>query len=189
MSRGSFPGPARCKGSASFLFVIGNRISRDWNEEGGERSRPRKEDPMKRMILVIGAAAAMAAVPMAALARVGPPAPAFYVNGAVYRTVATPTDLTGTGAPAHSFDTIYEFFGAQMNVATAAPGDSGYNGGRWIVQGLDWNTSYEDAVAQHGGANGVIDTNSEIAAVLADTDAGGTTTFELKRFVCPVIPG
>ena len=94
---------------------------------------------------------------------------------------------TGTGAPAHSFDTIYEFFGAQLNVATAAPGDAGYNGGRWMVHGLDWNTSYEDAVAEHGGSNGVIDTNAEIAAVLADGGAGGATTFEVKRFVCPVI--
>ena len=144
---------------------------------------------MRRTILTIAAAAAIAAIPTAAFAGNGPPAPAFYVNGVVYRTVGTPTDLTGTGAPAHSFDTIYEFFGAQMNVATAAPGDRGYNGGRWIVQGLDWNSTYADAVAEHGGANGVIDTNAEIEAVLADTGAGGATTFEAKRFVCPVIPG
>jgi hypothetical protein len=142
---------------------------------------------MKRMIAVVGTALAVGTVPAAALAAVGPPAPAFCVNGTVYRTVGTPTDLTGTGAPDHSFDTIYEFFGAQMNVATAAPGDAGYNGGRWIVQGLDWNTSYADAVAQHSGSNGVIDTNEEIAAVLGDPDAGGATTFEVTRFACPVI--
>jgi hypothetical protein len=142
---------------------------------------------MKRTLLALGAAIALVTVPGAALARVGPPAPSFYVNGTIYRTVATPTDLTGTGAPDHSFDTIYEFFGAQLNVATAAPGDRGYNGGRWIVQGLVWNSSYADAVAQHGGSNGVIDTNAEIAAVLADTGAGGATTFEVTRFVCPVI--
>jgi hypothetical protein len=141
---------------------------------------------MKRTLMALGAAIAVAAIPGNALAG-GPPAPAFYVNGVVYRTVGTPTDLTGTGAPAHSFDTIYEFFGAQMNVATAAPGDAGYNGGRWIVQGLDWNSTYADAVAQHGGTNDVIDTNAEIASVLADADAGGATTFEVKRFVCPVI--
>jgi hypothetical protein len=140
---------------------------------------------VKRTMIAIAAAAALATVPGVALARVS--GPAFYVNGSVYRTVGTPTDLNGTGAPTHSFDTIYEFFGAQMNVATAAPGDSGYNGGRWIVLGLDWNSSYGDAVEQHGGSNGVIDTNDEIAAVLADGDAGGATTFEVTRFVCPVI--
>jgi hypothetical protein len=142
---------------------------------------------MRKALTSIGAAVAISVIPGAALAGNGPPAPGFYVNGTVYRTVATPTDLTNTGAPDHSFDTIYEFFGAQMNVATAAPGDAGYNGGRWIVQGLDWNTSYADAVAEHGGSNGVIDTNAEIEAVLADPGAGGATTFEVTRFVCPVI--
>ena len=88
---------------------------------------------MKRTILTIGAAIAIAAVPGSALAGLGPPGPAFFVNGTVYRTIGTPAVLSGTGAPAHSFDTIYEFFGAQMNVATAAPGDLGYNGGRWVV--------------------------------------------------------
>ena len=33
--------------------------------------------------------------------------PAFYVDHQLYRTVATPTDLSGTGAPAQSWDTIY----------------------------------------------------------------------------------
>jgi hypothetical protein len=141
---------------------------------------------MRRTIATIALAAAITAVPGAAFAGVG--GPAFYVNGVVYRTVGTPTDLSGTGAPESSFDTIYEFFGAQLNVATAAPGDAGYNGGRWMVLGLTWNSSYANAVSQHDiDADGVIDTNTEIAAVLADTDAGGATTSELKRFVCPVI--
>ncbi len=137
-------------------------------------------------MLAIAAAVALTAVPGVALAGVS--GPAFYVNGTVYRTVGTPTDLSGTGAPAHSWDTIYEFFGAQMNVATAAPGDQGYNGGRWQVHGLDWNSTYVDAVAEHGGSNGVIDTNAEIAAVLADGGAGGATDIGvIKIFVCPVI--
>ncbi|HJQ73166.1 MAG TPA: hypothetical protein VJ887_07105 [Actinomycetota bacterium] len=140
---------------------------------------------MRRTIVMFAATAVLALVPGSAFAGVS--GPAFYVNGVVYRTVGTPTDLSGTGAPAHSYDTIYEFFGAQLNVATAAPGDAGYNGGRWMVHGLDWNSSYADAVAQHGGSNGVIDTNGEIAAVLADADAGGATTSVIKRFVCPVI--
>lgn len=140
---------------------------------------------MRKAIVMAATGVALIAAPSQALAGVG--GPAFYVNGTVYRTVGTPTDLSGTGAPAHSYDTIYEFFGAQLNVATAAPGDAGYNGGRWMVHGLDWNSSYADAVAQHGGSNGVIDTNGEIAAVLADADAGGATTSVIKWFVCPVI--
>jgi hypothetical protein len=140
---------------------------------------------MKRTMLTIAAGVVLAVVPGAASAGVS--GPAFYVNGTVYRTVGTPTDLSGTGAPVHSFDTIYEFFGAQLNVATAAPGDVGYNGGRWLVQGLGWNSTYEDAVTEHGGTNGVIDTNAEIAAVLADVGDGGATTSVVKSFVCPVI--
>jgi hypothetical protein len=140
---------------------------------------------VRRAMVMVAAATTLALVPGAASARVS--GPAFYVNGTVYGTVGTPTDISGTGAPAHSFDTIYEFFGAQLNVATAAPGDAGYNGGRWQVEGLDWNSTYEDAVAEHGGSNGVIDTNDEIAAVLADSGDGGATTSVVKSFVCPVI--
>jgi len=140
---------------------------------------------MRKAIVMAATGVALVVAPSQALAGVS--GPAFYVNGTVYRTVGTPTDLSGTGAPAGSYDTIYEFFGAQMNVATAAPGDPGYNGGRWLVEGLDWNSTYEDAVAEHGGANGVIDTNAEIAAVLADGGAGGATTTVVKSFVCPVI--
>jgi hypothetical protein len=140
---------------------------------------------VRRAMVTIATTAALAMIPGVASAGVG--GPAFFVNGTVYRTVGTPTDLSGTGAPAHSFDTIYEFFGAQLNVATAAPGDPGYNGGRWLVQGLDWNSTYEDAVTDHGGGNGVIDTNAEIAAVLADGGDGGATTTVVKSFVCPVI--
>ena len=140
---------------------------------------------MRKAMLLAATGVALIAAPSQALAGVS--GPAFYVNGTVYRTVGTPTDLSGTGAPAHSYDTIYEFFGAQMNVATAAPGDPGYNGGRWQVEGLDWNSTYADAVAEHGGSNGVIDTNAEIAAVLADGGDGGATTSVVKSFVCPAI--
>src|SRR5687768_4232494 len=56
--------------------------------------------------------------------------PAFYVDHELYRTVATPTDLSGTGAPDSSFDALYAF-DDQRSVAEAAPGDPGFNGGRW----------------------------------------------------------
>jgi hypothetical protein len=112
--------------------------------------------------------------------------PAFYVDGQLYRTVGTPTDLSKTGAPAHSFDTIYEFFGLQPNVATAAPGDSGYNGGRWRVQGLHF-ANYPAAVAAFDtNGSGNFDSDEEIAAALA---AGAATDIGIvKSFVCPAIP-
>jgi hypothetical protein len=111
--------------------------------------------------------------------------PAFYVDGTLYRTVGTPTDLSGTGAPASSFDTIYEFFGVQINVATAAPGDPDYNGGRWMVHGLTF-TDYDAAVAAFdANDSGDLDSDEEVAAALlagAATDIG-----VVKSFTCPVI--
>jgi hypothetical protein len=111
--------------------------------------------------------------------------PAFYVDGTLYRTVGTPTDLSGTGAPASSFDTIYEFFGVQTNVATAAPGDPGYNGGRWMVHGVTF-TDYDAAVmAFDANGSGDLDSDEEVEAALA----GGAATDigVVKSFVCPVI--
>jgi hypothetical protein len=112
--------------------------------------------------------------------------PSFYVDGQLYRTVGTPTDLSNTGAPAQSFDTIYEFFGLQPNVATAAPGDPGYNGGRWRVQGLQFS-NYPAAVAQFDtNGSGNFDNDEEIAAALA---AGAATDIGVvKSFECPAIP-
>ena len=77
---------------------------------------------MRKLALVSIVAALVVAAPLTVLAGVS--GPAFYVDGEVYRTVGTTTDFSSTGAPAHSYDTIYEFSGAQaLNVATAAPGD------------------------------------------------------------------
>jgi len=133
----------------------------------------------------------LAALPLGALAAGagGVTGPAFYVNGQLYRTVGTPTDLSTTGAPAHSYDVIYEFFGLQPNVATAAPGDPGYNGGRWMVHGLSFDGNYAAAIANPQvdlNSNGVLDSDEEVAAAVGSgyaTDIG-----VVKMFVCPVIP-
>jgi hypothetical protein len=111
--------------------------------------------------------------------------PAFYVDGTLYRTVGTPTDLSGTGAPASSFDTIYEFFGVQTNVATAAPGDPGYNGGRWMVHGLGF-ADYDAAVAAFDeNDSGDFDSDEEVTAAIA---GGAATDIGIvKSFACPVI--
>jgi hypothetical protein len=111
--------------------------------------------------------------------------PAFYVDGTLYRTVGTPTDLTGTGAPPSSFDTIYEFFGVQTNVATAAPGDAGYNGGRWMVHGLGF-ADYDAAVAAFDeNDSGDFDSDEEVTAAIA---GGAATDIGIvKSFACPVI--
>ena len=135
-------------------------------------------------ICVVAAAATAATAGANGSGGVSPDA-AFYVNGQAYRTVATPTDLSTTGAPDDSFDTVYDFGGLQLNVATAAPGDPGYNGGRWRVHALSF-TNYAAAVEQFDmNGSGNFDTTSEVAAALA---AGAATdTGVVKSFVCPVI--
>jgi hypothetical protein len=135
-------------------------------------------------ICVLAAAATAATAGANGSGGVSPDA-AFYVNGQAYRTVSTPTDLSNTGAPDPSFDTIYDFGGLQLNVATAAPGDPGYNGGRWRVHALSFS-NYATAVQQFDmNGSGNFDTTSEVAAALA---AGAATDMGIvKSFVCPVI--
>ncbi len=142
---------------------------------------------MRRFLVFAAAvlAAAATAVVAGAAGSGGVTGPAFYVNGQLYRTVNTPTDLSHTGAPDSSFDTIYDFGGLQLNVATAAPGDPGYNGGRWRVHALSFS-NYSGAVQQFDtNGSGNFDTTNEVAAALV---AGAATdTGIVKSFVCPVI--
>jgi hypothetical protein len=129
-------------------------------------------------------AAAGATLGLSATAQAaGVSGPAIYVDHVLYRTVATPTDLSHTGAPAQSWDTIYNFFGAQMSVATAAPGDTDYNGGRWQVHKVSSPGGYAAALAAGDlDGNGVLDSSDEIDAALASgalVDDG-----IVKYFVC-----
>lgn len=139
----------------------------------------------RSMIVLVLALGAGLILPGVALAK-GPPSPSFYVDGTLYRTVGTPTDLSNTGAPDSSFDTIYQFFGAQpFNVATAAPGDQDFNGGRWRVHGLDFS-NYDAAATAYGGSNGVFDSEEEVLTAL---NAGAAVDIGIvKSFECPVIP-
>ncbi len=115
---------------------------------------------------------------------------AFYVDGVLYRTVGTPNDFSGTGAPAASYNTIWDFGGAQpYNVAEAAPGDPGFRGGRWEVHALSFNTNYANTLAAHdANLSGDLDSDEEVLAALADaTPTGATDAGIVKSFECPVI--
>jgi hypothetical protein len=144
---------------------------------------------ISRAALTAVAATALILTPAAAHAAGagGVTGAAFYVDGDLYRTVATPNDLSRTGAPDHAFDVIYDFGGAQPNVATAAPGDADYNGGRWMVHALAFPSGYQAAVdAGDADGDGVLDSDAELMAAIeagAATDAG-----VVKSFTCPVIP-
>jgi hypothetical protein len=141
----------------------------------------------------LAAAAVLATVTTVGLAigasgaSAGVSGPSFYVDGQLYRTVGTPTDLSGTGAPAHAWDTIYDFGGAQLNVAEAAPGQVGYNGGRWQVHALSFPGGYAAALDDGDlDIDGVLDSTSEVAAALAAGSAVDTGV--VKQFECPAIP-
>lgn len=135
----------------------------------------------------------LSALPIAALFAIAPAAsagvsgPAFYVDGDLYRTVGTPTDLEHTGAPDSSYDAIYAFSGHQRNVAEAAPGDTDYNGGRWQVHALDFPTGYPAALSSgDANHNGVIDSTDELDLALATGTAVDTGV--VRTFVCTVNP-
>ncbi|WP_448006541.1 hypothetical protein [Agromyces bauzanensis] len=114
--------------------------------------------------------------------------PGFYVDGEQYRTVGTPTDLSGTGAPASSFQPIYAFpEGTQPNVATAAPGDPDYRGGRWQVHSVSLPNGYDAALGSGDlDGDGVLDADEELWAAVSAGDLviGGV----VASFECPVIP-
>lgn len=136
-----------------------------------------------RKTLIGLAVAALMVLSTTAFAGVG--GPAFYVDGELYRTVGTPSDFSNTGAPDHSFDTIYQFFDLQTyNVATAAPGDRGYNGGRWRVEVIEGD--YTAALAEFdANDSGDFDSAAEVHAALDD---GVLSTSPGPSFECPVIP-
>lgn len=129
---------------------------------------------MRRSLAAFVAAATLLTLSVSATAAGGPPSLSFYIDGARYRTIATPTDLSHTGAPKHSFDRIYALGDGLINVAEAKPGDRDFNGGRWMVLPITWNTTPVQLTSD--------------AQIFAYADAGllsiGTTP--VKYFVCTV---
>jgi hypothetical protein len=130
----------------------------------------------RRLAAATAAAAMLLSIAATSVAAGGPPALAFYVDGARYRTVGTPTDFSRTGAPAHSYDRIYDLGDELVNVAEAKPGDRDFNGGRWMVLPVTWHTApvqltSAEQVESYAGAG---------MLTIASTPA--------KLFECPVIP-
>jgi len=137
-------------------------------------------------VLTAVPAAVLAGVALAAPAQAGVSGPAFWIDGELYRTVATPTDLSGTGAPASTYDAIYSFAGNQRNVAEAKPGDTDFNGGRGQVHELAFPSGYAAALASgDANDNGQIDSTAEMQLAFDDGTAIDTGNI-LRSFVCTV---
>ncbi len=122
------------------------------------------------------AALLLVSVAVSTVAAGGPPKPAFYVDGVQYRTVGTPTDFSGTGAPAHSYDRIFALGEGLTNVAEAKPGDRDYNGGRWMVLPITWHTTPQQL------------TSAEEVEAWAAQGLLTIAATPVKMFECPVIP-
>jgi hypothetical protein len=132
----------------------------------------------RRVAAAITSAALLLSVAASTVAAGGPPSLAFYVDDVRYRTVSTPTDFFGTGAPDSTFDKIYALGPGLINVAESKPGDTDFNGGRWQVLPVTW--------AQ--GVTPVQYTND--GQILAAADLGLLTiaSTPVKEFFCSVSP-
>ncbi len=130
---------------------------------------------LRRLSTGTAAAAMLLSIAASSVLAGGPPSLGFYVDGVQYRTLGTPTDFSGTGAPASSFDTIYALGAGLANVAEAKPGDRDFNGGRWMVLPVTWTSTPVQL------------TSAE--EVLAYADMGKLTiaTTPVREFLCPVI--
>ena len=106
-----------------------------------------------------------------AVAQIGPPGGTIYAHDMMYKTVATPTDLPDHG----KFDAIYVLGDDLAPVSEAAPGDRGYNGGRWEVRLVTFTAS---SPMQYTHAEDIM-----AAAGRGDIEISDV----VKRFVCPLI--
>jgi len=131
---------------------------------------------VRRLVSTMAGLGLLLSLSASIVAAGGPPSLAFYVDGARYRTLGTPTDFSGTGAPDSSFDRIFILGDGLVPVADAAPGDPGYRGGRWLVLPVTWHTTPVQLTSDE--------------QILAYAGAGMLTIAgtPVAEFECPVIP-
>jgi hypothetical protein len=131
---------------------------------------------MRRLITALAGIGLLLSIAATSVAAGGPPKVGFYVDGTLYRTVGTPTDFTNTGAPASTYDKIYGLGNGLRHVAEAAPGDIGFNGGRWAVYPVTWHVTPWQLTSDE--------------AVIAAANAGDLTiaSAPVKLFFCNVAP-
>lgn len=127
---------------------------------------------LRRTLLVPALALVVVSLGSVASAQLGPPGGTIYAGDRLFQTVGTPADLPDHG----KFDTIYALGNGLANVAEAAPGEPGFNGGRWEVRMVTFLTI---APTQFTNAADV-----EAAAAAGQISIGPV----VRRFECPLIP-
>jgi len=133
---------------------------------------------IRRLATAATSAALLISVAASTVAAGGPPSLSFYVDDDRYRTVGTPTDFSSTGAPSFTYDKIYALGDGLINVAEAKPGDTDFNGGRWMVLPITWAEGVEPVQL----------TNAEDVEAWAEAGLLTIASTPAKQFLCPVIP-
>ena len=115
---------------------------------------------------------------------------AIWANDKIYGTILTDTSFRSP--PTHSTDTLYNFgmsgLMGQRAVSSSAPGDKGYNGGRWSVQVVTFTTAGMAAHDPDGDGYVNFELTNE-ADVLAHQKLGHITIMDANfYFACPLIP-
>jgi hypothetical protein len=148
-------------------------------------STPTEEIPVRRIITAILAAVMLSVLAAPALANPGQPSdgPALFADGEQFRTKDA-TDLPApTGGNAHSFDDLYGFDGVtadgQLPVAEAAPGGTGFNGGRWALKVVRWAA---------GSTPTLVTSSAQVHDLLASGDLEWVHADAIRYFECPLIP-
>lgn len=111
-------------------------------------------------------------IPGLASAQLGPPSGTIYANDELFRTIGTPTELPDRG----QFDTLYDLGEGLANVSDAAPGEPGFNGGRWEVRPITWLTIEP---TQFTNADQILEAEEAGQIEIGDV---------AQRFECPLIP-
>jgi hypothetical protein len=115
---------------------------------------------------------------------------AIWVNGSLYDTVVAPAFFTDP--PEHSTDPIYSFAASgltgQRSIAEDAPGDPGYNGGRWAVKRVEF--TLEGFAVFDLDMDGVIDMEIQSAEELWLYEMLGLVMIVDTEiyFSCPLLP-
>jgi hypothetical protein len=114
---------------------------------------------------------------------------AIWAHDQIYSTILTPTSFQMP--PSHSVDKLYNFdmsgLSGQRSVSEAAPGDPGYNGGRWWVQAVVFT---EQGISVHDpDGDGLVNFElSNAEAVLHHAGLGHLTILSTSTyFECPLL--